>query len=240
MAVLDEALDAHGGLVRWHQMSRAQGTLESRGILFETKIASYPSPPLQFAVATHEVWASLKPGGPVPSVELTPQRLAVVSDDGTVLVEDERIRESFAGHEFSTPWNPLQQGFFGAYALWNYLNLPFLLTLPEIITHEVEPVDVDGELLHGVGVTFPRNIPTHSREQQFFFDADRLLKLHQYHVDIAGGVQVNHYVSDYVDAQGIKVPTTRRAYLRDDLGQTQWDQLLVHLRFSDIRYSPVA
>jgi len=237
MTVLDEALEAHGGLARWRQMNRAQGTLESRGLLFEAKIVGSPSPPLQFAVATQEVWASLKPGASAPSIELTPERLVVVSDDGTVLAEKHRIRESFAGHEFSTPWDPVQRGYFGAYALWNYLNLPFMLILAGVVAHELGPIEVDGEILHGVAATFPEDIPTHSREQQFYFDADRLRKLHRYHVDIAGAVPVNHYVSDYVNAQGINVPTTRRAYRRDDRGRTCWDELLVHLQFSDVTYS---
>jgi hypothetical protein len=134
-------------------------------------------------------------------------------------------------------WNPLQRAYFSGYALWNYFNLPFLLTLPGVRLHEVEPVEVDGDVLDGVGAIIPEAIPTHCREQRFFFGPDRRLRRHDYRVDIAGGFQVSQYVGDYVSAEGIEVPTTRRAYLRDDRGQTRWDELLVSLSFSDIRFS---
>jgi hypothetical protein len=238
MTLLDDVLEAHGGLARWQQTRWAQGALESDGLLFELKNGSSSSPPLKFAVATHEMWSSLLPSGPRPRLDLVADRIALVADDGTVLTEHQGLREAFAGHTMTTPWNALQRGYFSAYALWNYLNLPFLLSWPEVTLRDVEPIDVDGRLLAGIGATFPDAMPTHSREQRFFFDADRLLRRHDYHLDIAGGFAVNHYVSDYLDADGINVPTTRRAYLSDDHGQTRWDQLLVHLRFSDIRFSP--
>ena len=240
MSLLDEVLDAHGGLARWQQMQSAQGTVESDGLLFELKSPSLPSPPLQFTVRMHEMQASLRPAGSGRLVDLRAGRIALVADDGTILAEDAGIRESFAGHDMFTPWNPLQRGFFGAYALWNYLSLPFLLSLPGIELHDVEPVDVDGQTLVGVGATFPDATLTHSREQQFFFDTDRLLRRHDYRLDVAGGFPVNHYVEQYVNANGVNVPTVRRAYLSDDRGHTRWDQLLVHLRFSDIAFSPAA
>jgi hypothetical protein len=235
-ALLERALDAHGGLLRWQRMHRAQGTVETDGLLLETKNPSPNSAPLRFAVAMHEVWASLQTVGSGPRIDLTTERIAIVANDGTVVAQDEEIRTSFAGHDMATPWNPLQRGFFGAYALWNYLNLPFLLTLPEIELHQAAAVEVDGQMLAGIGAVFPATLPTHSHEQQFFFDADGLLRRHDYHLDIAGGAAVNHYVGDYVNANGINVPTVRRAYLCDARGQTCWDQLLVHLRFSDIRF----
>jgi hypothetical protein len=238
MTLLDDVVDAHGGLACWRQKRWAQGTLESEGLLFVIKNAAPTFPPLQFAVATHEVRSSLLAGGSRPRVDLTSDRIAAVAEDGTVLAEHQAIRETFTGHVMATPWNALQRAYFSTYALWNYFNLPFLLLLPEITLHAIEPIDVDGQILAGIGATFPDALPTHSREQQFFFDANRLLRRHDYRLEIAGGFAVNHYVSEYVNADGINVPTTRRAYLSDDKGQARLDQLLVHLRFSNIRFSP--
>jgi hypothetical protein len=237
MRLLDEVLEAHGGFARWDRMRQVEGTLESGGKLLETKTETYAIPPRQFTVGMREVWAKLSPIGSKSYVDFTAERVALVAEDGTVLAEEEHVRDSFAGHGFFTPWNALQRAYFSGYALWNYFNLPFLLTMPGVRLQEVEPVEVEGEMLDGVGASIPEALPTHCREQRFFFGGDRRLRRHDYRVDIAGGFQVSQYVGDYVSAEGIEIPTTRRAFLRDDRGQTRWDELMVSLSFSDIRFS---
>ena len=46
-----------------------------------------------------------------------------------------------------------------------------------------------------------------------------------------------NYVSDYVEAQGLRMPGRRRAYRRGASGQPDTKALLVAIDLSDIRYS---
>jgi hypothetical protein len=61
---------------------------------------------------------------------------------------------------------------------------------------------------------FPGSIDTHSLIQDFFFGEDLMLRRHGYNVNIAGGLGVSQLTSDYVVANGIHLPTSRRAYTR--------------------------
>ena len=51
-------------------------------------------------------------------------RVAIEKLDGRLVAERSHPRESFAGHELATPWNPLQRAYFNGYALWTYLTGP--------------------------------------------------------------------------------------------------------------------
>lgn len=234
MALLDEIVDAAGGLDRWRAGQQVLGTLESSGSLFEIKKMPGRSK-RRFAVAMRDVWAAVWPAGDTSHVEFTADGTALVAEDGTELARQHNVRETFAGHVLESPWNPLQRAYFSGYALWNYLNLPFLLTLPGVHTHTIEPIGTGDGRLVGLGATLPAGLPSHCRRQQFYFGPDLLLARHGYHLDIAGRIPVIQFVGDHVEVDGLKVPTTRRAYLRDDRWQPRSQVPLVSLRFTDLR-----
>ena len=59
-----------------------------------------------------------------------------------------------------------------------------------------------------------RAIDTHSGVQDFFFDENRMLRRHDYNVNIAGGFPAAQLTTQHVMADGISLPTRRRAYTR--------------------------
>jgi hypothetical protein len=61
---------------------------------------------------------------------------------------------------------------------------------------------------------FPGSIETHSLVQDFFFGKDLLLGRHDYSVNIAGGFGASQLTSVYVTANGVALPSKRRAYPR--------------------------
>jgi hypothetical protein len=69
------------------------------------------------------------------------------------------------------------------------------------------------------------------------FDSDSLLRRHDYRVDIAGGFTAIQYVHDLMEADGIKLPSKRRAYRCDANGHLMPDELMVSIDVSDIRLS---
>lgn len=76
----------------------------------------------------------------------------------------------------------------------------------------------------GLRAAFPPQIASHSARQDFYFGPDRLLRRHDYHVDVAGGFAAAQYVYDYAEADGIVLPTKRRAYRRDTDGRPLLEQ----------------
>jgi hypothetical protein len=235
--LLDSVLEAHGGLGRWRGFSRVRATIVTGGELFEIKGLPQDPTPRQMTVALHREWASVAPfGAPDQRTDFTPDRIAVERLDGTVVTERADPRASFAGHELTTPWDPLHRAYFNGYALWIYLTTPFLLTLPGVSVSEVAPVTEDGEVWPGLQADFPPEIATHSRLQEFYFGSDHLLRRHDYRVDVAGGFPAAQYVSGIVEAGGLRLPTRRRAYLADPAGRPMHDRLMVSIDLSDIEF----
>ena len=63
----------------------------------------------------------------------------------------------------------------------------FHLAMPGFGVEEIEPWRQDDELWRGLHITCPPNIASHSREQDFYFGPDFLLRRHDYHVEASGG-----------------------------------------------------
>jgi len=132
----------------------------------------------------------------------------------------------------TTPWDPLHRAYFNGYALWTYLTTPFLFAEPGFRVAEIAPVQ-EGETWRGLRATFPDDIATHSGEQDFYFGPDRLLRRHDYHVDVAGGFAAAQLVSRFVEVQGLRFPTRRRAYQRGDDLRPKLDPLMVSIDLAD-------
>jgi hypothetical protein len=189
------------------------------------------------AALQHE-WSSIRPfGDDDQRTDFTPDRVAIEKLDGSVVAERTHPRDSFTGHTLDTPWDPLQRAYFNGYALWTYLTSPFLLALPGLSVRELEPVDENGLELTGFQVRFGPNFASHSTLQEFYFGPDLLLARHDYRVEIAGGFPAIQYISDFTEADGIRVPTKRRAYRCGEDGRPILSELMVSIDLSDCHFS---
>ena len=235
--LLDSVLNAHGGLDRWHQFSRVRASIVTGGELWGIKGLVQDPSPRQMTVALHQEWSSVAPyGAPDQKTDFTPDRIAIEKLDGQVVAERNDPRASFERHELTTPWDPLHRAYFNGYALWTYLTTPFLLTLPGVSVSEIAPVQENGEVWAGLQAHFPAEIAIHSPEQEFYVGHDGLLRRHDYRVDVAGGFAAVQYVDDIVDADGIRLPTKRRAYRADAEGRPILDQLMVSIDVSNVQF----
>jgi hypothetical protein len=235
---LTAVLDAHGGVERWRQFSRVEATIVSGGLMFEMKGMPQDPTPRRMTVALQHEWSSVRPfGADDQRTDFTPDRVTIEKLDGSIVAERLQPRDSFAGHTLSTPWDPLQRAYFNGYALWTYLTSPFLMSLPGLAVRELGPVDDNGVELTGFQVQFGPNFASHSTLQEFYFGPDLLLARHDYRVDIAGGFSAIQYVSQLVQADGILVPTKRRAYRCDEDGKPILSELMVSIDLSDVRFS---
>ena len=235
--LFDSVLEAHGGLDRWQRFSCVRATIVTGGELWGIKGLAQDPSPREMTVALHQEWASVTPfGAPDQRTDFTPGRIAVEKFDGDVVAERRDPRASFAGHQLTTPWDPLHRAYFNGYALWTYLTSPFLLAFPGVSVTPITPVEENGEVWDGLQADFPAEVATHSQLQEFYFGPDHLLRRHDYRVDVAGGFPAVQYVDDIVEADGIRLPTTRRAYRADAEGRPILDQLMVSIDVSDIHF----
>ena len=117
------------------------------------------------------------------------------------------------------------------------LTTPFLLALPGVSVVEIEPIEQGGQRWPGLQAHFPAEIASHSTRQEFYFGPDHLLRRHDYRVEVAGGFPAAQYVEDIVEADGIRLPSQRRAYRCDPQGRPLRTQLMVSIDLSEIRFA---
>jgi hypothetical protein len=235
--LLAAVVDAHGGLDRWKRFDQVSATIVTGGDFWGMKGLVQDPGPRQMTVALHEERSSLKPfGDPDWHTDFTPNRIAIARGDGTIVGERIDPRASFSGHEMKTPWDPLHRAYFNGYALWTYLTTPFVLALDGVRVTELEPWDESGERWSVLRGNFPSEIATHSTVQDFFFGEDMLLRRHDYNVDVAGGFAAAQLVYDYIEADGIRLPSSRRAYTRGPDRRPVADPLMVSIDITNIRF----
>jgi hypothetical protein len=164
----------------------------------------------------------------------TPDRIAIEKLDGTVVAERYGSRDSFAGHQMNTPWDELHRAYFNGEAVWTYLTTPFVLAMEGVRVEEVEPWKEERETWRVLRAYFPGSIETHSIVQEFFFGEDFLLRRHDYNVNIAGGFNAAQLTSDYLEVEGLRLPTKRRAYTRTPDRRVIQEMLMVSIDFSQV------
>ena len=236
--LLMNVLEAHGGLARWNAFSTVRARIVTGGGLWALKGLTQDPAPRQMAVSLQEEFASVTPFGQANwRTSFRPQRVAIETLEGEVVRERHDPRESFAGHAMNTPWDPLHRAYFNGYAMWTYLTTPFFMALPGFEVREIDSISEGDEVWRGLRARFPAQYASHCEEQDFYFGSDFLLRRHDYHVDVAGSFPAAQYVGRMVEAQGIKMPTERRAYVRGPDLKPVRDLLMVAIDLSDVSFS---
>lgn len=138
----------------------------------------------------------------------------VETDDGEVVAERRDARASFHGL-LTVRWDGLRLLYFAGYALWGYLTQPFLFAMPGFACREIEPWEERAETWRRLAVTFPADVPAHSREQVFYFDRDLRLRRNDYTAEVAGSWGHGaHYTDQHRESGGLLFATRRRVYPR--------------------------
>jgi hypothetical protein len=166
-----------------------------------------------------------------------PNLVAIDTVDGSRLRERANPRSFFDGHTPATPWDDLHLAYFSGYAMWNYLNTPFMFTLPGFATEEIEPWNENGETWRRLQVSFPASVATHCPVQVFYVGEDGLVARLDYFANVTGGIPMAHYISGYRAFDGVRIATQRRAYRRNEDGTPMTSGLVVSIDIADIKFS---
>lgn len=236
--LLDIAIAAHGGLERWSQFRTLQAEMAIRGAIFVAKRIAGLQDDVTYEVQLHEERVTVdRFGGPNRRLRFLPNRLTLESFEGEIIEARDNPRDAFKDHNPDSSWDALHLGYFSSYALWTYLTLPFLYTNPGFVVEEMAPWQEAGEEWRRLKATFPGNVASHAREQVTYFGPDGLMRRHDYTVEVLGGATGANYSTDYREFQGIKVPTIRRVYTYDAMGQKVSEPLLVSIDIENVSFS---
>lgn len=229
---LERILDAHGGLAYWRSLAVVDVEMSARGFLFAAKHV-----PRQ-----RRVHLSISTGLPRVVIHDYPvpgrhavldgaQRVEIRDASGAVLQTRDDPRAAFGPGRRWLYWDNLDFAYFCGYAMWNYMNLPFLLAEPGFTVES--SADAGGGTRLRVG--FPPGLPTHSPTQEFRFDASGRLTRHDYTAQVIGSwAKAAHLCSDYRQFGNLWLPTRRRVYPRGPFGRPLPGPTLVAIDIHDV------
>ncbi len=234
--LLKTAVNAHGGLDRWNELTTVRVEAAITGAIWHVKGKPDVLKDVVMTVDTKaERLVTDFPGLDKRSI-FQPDRVVMERADGTLIEARDDPEKSFEWQQRETPWDDIHVAYFQGEALWTYLNTPFLYTQVGFQTEEIAPIRADGETWRRLKVTFPDWVKSHTREQFSCFGPDGLLRRHDYTVDILGGATGLNYASEYRDVQGIIVPTRRRIYAYEDDYVKVPDPVLVAIDMGEITF----
>jgi hypothetical protein len=216
-AGLDRILDAHGGLDYWNSLTSIDLEMSAHGFLFAAKHVPRQHR-VHLTISTRKPEAVLHdyPAAGQRTVLHGAQRVEVRDGDGTVLQTRTNPRDAFRFGRRSLYWDALDFAYFSGYAMWNYTNLPFLLSDPRFSVETLPGADGVTRLRVG----FPPGLPTHCGTQEFFFDTSGRLTRHDYTAEVVGSwAKAAHLCENYRQFGGLWLPTRRRVYPRGPLGR---------------------
>ncbi len=232
--LLDTAVEAHGGLRLWNDVSSIRVAASITGAIWFIKGKGDALKDVVLTVDTRTERLAVNFPGQNRRATFTPGRITIEQPVGTPLVARDDPETSFAGHQRETPWDDVHVTYFVGEALWTYLNTPFLYKREGFETEEIAPIDVDGEVWRRLRVTFPDYVKSLTRVQISCFGPDGLLRRHDYTVDILGGATGLNYASHYRNVDGIVVPTKRRIYAYEGDYRPVPEPLLVKIDMGEI------
>jgi hypothetical protein len=208
---LRKVFDAHGGEDRWRNFSAIEATLSARGLLFAMKHVPVLDH-VRIRVRIDEPrFTFLDYPRPGLSGEFAGDEVHIADCAGTIIEKRIQPRAAFRALRHLLYWDHLDFIYFGGYATWNYLMTPFLFLRSGFSFEELEPVQDPSGRLARIRVTFPDDVPTHSKTQTFFFDEQGLLRRLDYTAEVVGGwAHAAHFCDKYREFDGITFPTSRR------------------------------
>lgn len=239
MALLDEVLEAHGGIERWRGAATIRAHLRSGGLLVRTWVPGTKFADYRLEVEVAEPRATLSPF-PRPGQRAVFDRgeVRIETDGGRTVSSREDPRPEFfgrAGLRRNLRWDALDSTYFAGYAMWNYMTTPYLLTRDGIDASEGEPWIQGGETWRRLEVAFPPGLDTHSAQQTLYFDDRGLLRRHDYVAEVVGGwAHGAHHCADHIEAGGLTFPTRRWVRPIGPRNRSLPFPTLVWLRLSEI------
>ena len=212
LKIIQEAVEAHGGLAYWNGLEGLEAEISARGFLFTAKRRPVLNRVRMWAHAREPQFTFFDFPNPGQRAELLGTReVRILDDRGRIIDRRGNPRAVFHGLRQFFVWDDLDFTYFGGYATWNYLTTPFLLLEKGFILKALDPLPGAVVKLTRIEAIFPDHIPTHSKKQIFYFDDQRLLRRLDYTAEIVGGwAHAAHLCEDYQTFDGIKASTRRQ------------------------------
>src|SRR5579862_487361 len=125
--LLKFAVEAHGGLEAWNAFTTLEANLTIGGAIWDSKQNPGLLRDVTYNMKTHQEELTITGfSAPNRRIAFVPNRIVLETLEGQAIESRDNPRTSFAGQTAQSPWDKLHVAYFASYALWTYLNSPFL------------------------------------------------------------------------------------------------------------------
>ena len=233
--LLDKAIVSHGGLTNWGAHNVAKATALLGGYLCVN--FGYLAP-RQITVFPHLQRAVIEPLGCVKCrSDLERNRLSILGHDGSLVTGVEDVRSAQWQYDFKLPVDALVGVLLACATVRSLLTAPFHLMLEGVEVCELVPWNEGGNQWRVLRAELPPELATAARVHDYFFDANFLLRRHDYHVDGEAGITLTELLSHYQNCHGVNVPTKLRGYPRRADLTPDLSRLMISIDVSGLDFS---
>ncbi len=221
MSLINNVIEAHGGMKLWSQVERLIVNLRVGGNLLAMKCKWPGSRKLRVEVETNRICIRLSPYPESGYRGVFDGKMVRVENEEGVIIKERQISlDAECRTSRLWIWDDLDLLYFLGYALWNYSLTPFYFLWPGFEVEEGEAwTNKDGSRWQTLRVTYPEAFPTHSRRQTFYFDQRHWLRRLDYTAyvffDWTHGA---HYCFDHRSFNDLVLPTHRVVFPRMSSG----------------------
>ena len=218
--LLNKSIEAHGGLKRWKTINEIAVRIRCGGVALPLRFKFGVFKSYEARISTTKPHILFSPfGGKGNRGVFLGDTVRIESDKGQVLAERTNAKAAFSNLRHKFYWDHLDALYFGGYAIWNYFSAPFLFLPEDFQIQEIEPWKENSQTWRRLKVFFPPNIPTHSREQVFYFNSEGLLMRIDYTAEVFGNwARAAHFCRGHKNFSGLIIPTSRQVLPRKDDG----------------------
>ena len=236
--LLNNVLEAHGGLDNWRNVSFVTAKLSLGGPFWGWK--GWPDVYTDQTVRLdpRREYITFEPftrPGRTSLLQVTSgqERVQIREGDGTLVEERINPRGSFPVYTMDARWDAVQVAYFTSAATWNYLTTPFVFTQPGVKTEEIDPWTEAGQVWRRLAVTFPDSIANHNPDQVFYYDESFHQRRMDYLPDVTG-TPIAHYTHNPKTFDGFLFYTMRLVHLRDENNVAGQDFAAITIDLEDI------
>ncbi len=214
--LLDKAIKTHGGLNRWQSIKEIVAHIRCGGAALPLRFKFGTFKSYEAHISTTQPRIIFSPfAGKGKRGVFSGDTVRIESDKGHILAERTNAKAAFSNFRHKFYWDDLDALYFGGYAIWNYFSVPFLLLSEGFEIQEINPWKENDQTWRRLKVFFPLDIPTHCREQVFYFHSEGLLMRLDYTAEVFGGwAKAAHYCRAHKNFSGIIIPTSRQVMPR--------------------------
>jgi hypothetical protein len=209
MALVDDIIEASGGMQCWNRLQRFTLQLSIDGALFSKAGHTGRFKDIAAEGSTHTQLVRFTGfSGASRCGVYRPECVTIEDPEGRVLRTWSNPQRSFCDPAKHAVWDELHMVFFCGFSVWNYLTTPFFLARPEIRVEELPPWREQNQVWRRLRAVFPPTVVTHCSEQVFYFNDEGLQRRADHELF---GTSVAHYSWAHQTFCGISVPTLRRS-----------------------------